>query len=155
MNLDQDQANELAVAANELAVAMGMDGQIALERMAEGVRRYYEQGPHMFVTALSMLAAFEPNEWMREAYEQYGRSAGEPPMTQQAKREAIVNYVLHYGHLDLEEWPYRWYWRKRLPERKGMVCRVTARGKLNSIAVEFPDGFRVVTSRFAVRKRKA
>lgn len=31
---------------------------------------------------------------------------------------------------------------------------VTARGAMNSIRVEFPDGFAVITSRFAVRKRK-
>lgn len=46
-----------------------------------------------------------------------------------------------------------WYWRKRLPERKGQRCRVLARGALNSILVEFHDGFRVVTSRYAVRKQ--
>jgi hypothetical protein len=45
-----------------------------------------------------------------------------------------------------------WYWRTRLPERKGQPCRVSARGKLNSIRVEFPDGFVVSTSRYAVRK---
>ncbi|MFO0898978.1 MAG: hypothetical protein U0836_16260 [Pirellulales bacterium] len=47
-----------------------------------------------------------------------------------------------------------WHWRCRLPDRKGQPCRVTHRGALNSIGVEFPDGFRVVTSRYAVRKRK-
>lgn len=45
-----------------------------------------------------------------------------------------------------------WFWRKRLPERKGQPCRVLARGKLNSIMVEFADGLRVVTSRHAVRR---
>jgi hypothetical protein len=45
-----------------------------------------------------------------------------------------------------------WYWRTRLPERKGQLCRVTARGKLNSVRVEFQDGFTVITSRYAVRK---
>jgi len=56
--------------------------------------------------------------------------------------------------LSREEWPYYWFWRKRLPERKGQPCRVLARGKLNSIEVEFPDGYRVITSRYAVRRRK-
>jgi len=46
-----------------------------------------------------------------------------------------------------------WFWKTRLPERKGQRCRVLARGKMNSILVEFEDGYRVVTSRFAVRKR--
>ena len=46
-----------------------------------------------------------------------------------------------------------WFWKTRLPERKGQPCRVLARGNMNSILVEFEDGYRVVTSRFAVRKR--
>jgi hypothetical protein len=45
-----------------------------------------------------------------------------------------------------------WFWRARLPERKGQRCRVVARGRMNSIMVEFEDGYRVVTSRWAVRK---
>ena len=45
-----------------------------------------------------------------------------------------------------------WFWKSRLPERKGQPCRVIARGKMNSILVEFEDGMKVVTSRYAVRK---
>jgi hypothetical protein len=45
-----------------------------------------------------------------------------------------------------------WRIKTRLPERKGQTCRVLARGKLNSCLVEFADGTRVVTSRWAVRK---
>jgi hypothetical protein len=47
-----------------------------------------------------------------------------------------------------------WYWRSRLPDRKGQPCRVTARGRLNSVRVEFEDGFVVITSRYAVRAAK-
>lgn len=47
-----------------------------------------------------------------------------------------------------------WYWRSRLPERKGHPCRVLARGRMNSILVEFEDGERVITSRYAVRAAK-
>ena len=47
---------------------------------------------------------------------------------------------------------YTWYWRVRLPERKNQRCAVLARGKLNSILVQFEDGFLVITSRYAVRK---
>jgi hypothetical protein len=50
------------------------------------------------------------------------------------------------------EFDHVWYWRSRLPERKGQACRVTARGKLNSIRVEFADGLVVITSRYAVRR---
>ena len=52
----------------------------------------------------------------------------------------------------MSEWTHRWFWRKRLPDRKGQPCRVLVRGRMNSILVEFTDGFRVVTSRYAVRK---
>ena len=37
--------------------------------------------------------------------------------------------------------------------RKGQVCRVLARGRKNSVLVEFRDGFKVVTSRYAIRAR--
>jgi hypothetical protein len=44
-----------------------------------------------------------------------------------------------------------WFWKKVLPERHRQPCRVLVRGKMNSILVEFEDGYKVVTSRFAVR----
>jgi len=45
-----------------------------------------------------------------------------------------------------------WFWKSRLPDRKGQACRVLARGKMNSVLVEFEDGYKVVTSRYAIRK---
>lgn len=50
---------------------------------------------------------------------------------------------------------YVWYWRVRLPDRKGQRCRVLARGRMNSVLIEFEDGYRVVTSRYAVRRLEA
>jgi hypothetical protein len=47
---------------------------------------------------------------------------------------------------------YVWFWRSRLPERKGQACRVVVRGRMNSVLVEFADGYKVITSRYAVRK---
>lgn len=47
-----------------------------------------------------------------------------------------------------------WYWRKYLPERKGQPCRLLAVGALNSAMVEFADGYRVITSRYAVRRAR-
>ena len=44
-----------------------------------------------------------------------------------------------------------WRWRKWLPERYGQHCGVIARGALGSVLVEFADGWRVVTSRWAIR----
>jgi hypothetical protein len=48
-----------------------------------------------------------------------------------------------------------WFWRARLPERKGERCRVLVRGKRNTVLVEFEDGVRVTTSRYAVRRSGA
>lgn len=48
---------------------------------------------------------------------------------------------------------WTWFWRARLPERKGQPCNVIARGAMNSIKVRFADGYEVITSRYAVRKR--
>lgn len=47
---------------------------------------------------------------------------------------------------------HRWHWRKWLPERHGQLCRVLATGRMNSALVEFEDGHKVITSRYAVRK---
>ena len=52
----------------------------------------------------------------------------------------------------MKKFTHTWFWKSKLPERKGQECRVVARGKMNSILVEFKDGYKVVTSRYAVRK---
>lgn len=57
--------------------------------------------------------------------------------------------------MDTINWPYRWRVKTRLPERFGSRCRVTARGKLNSIRVEFEDGFWCIASRWNVRRAVA
>ncbi len=54
--------------------------------------------------------------------------------------------------LEMNLYPCIWFWRKKLKHRKGTRCKVLVRGKMNSILVEFEDGFKVVTSRYAVRK---
>lgn len=49
------------------------------------------------------------------------------------------------------------YWRvrTRLPERFGQCCRVLVWARrMNSCLVEFGDGYRVVTSRHYVRRKK-
>lgn len=50
------------------------------------------------------------------------------------------------------EFDHRWRVRTRLPERFGQPCRVLVRGAMNSVLVEFPDGHKVVTSRYYVRR---
>lgn len=48
-----------------------------------------------------------------------------------------------------------WWWRAHPPmrtiDRKGERCRVLVRGGKGTVLVEFGDGFRVLTSRYAVR----
>lgn len=49
--------------------------------------------------------------------------------------------------------PYVWFYRAYLPERKGQRCRVLLRAKrLGTILVEFEDGYLVTTHRYAVRR---
>lgn len=43
-------------------------------------------------------------------------------------------------------YPLVWRVRTRLPERKGQRCRVVCRGRMNTVLVEFDDGYRVATS---------
>lgn len=62
------------------------------------------------------------------------------------------------------EFPYRWAWGQKMgydrgtpPRvfdrcRKGERCRVLARGRMNSAAVQFADGYTVVTSRNGLRR---
>lgn len=46
--------------------------------------------------------------------------------------------------------PYNFRWDRH--GRKGQRCRVTARGTMNSCCVEFVDGYRMVTSRNALKR---
>jgi hypothetical protein len=48
--------------------------------------------------------------------------------------------------------PYIYRWSRE--GRKGQACRVLVRGKQNSCLVEFVDGFRMVTSRNAIKRNK-
>lgn len=50
------------------------------------------------------------------------------------------------------EFPYRYAWNRM--DRKGQLCRVIVRGKMNSAWIEFQDGFQAVTSRNTLRKAK-
>lgn len=52
----------------------------------------------------------------------------------------------------MNDFPYYWRVRTRLPERFGQFCKVLVRGRMNSCLVEFPDGYKVVTSRNYLRK---
>lgn len=47
---------------------------------------------------------------------------------------------------------HRWRIRKWFPERFGQSRRVVCCGRRNSALVEFPDGLRVVTCRYFVRR---
>jgi hypothetical protein len=45
-----------------------------------------------------------------------------------------------------------WRVRTRLPERFGQRCRVVCRGRMNTVEVEFEDGFVVFTSAWYLRR---
>jgi len=45
---------------------------------------------------------------------------------------------------------YTYRWDRQ--GRKGQTCRVTARGKFNSIRVEFEDGYVMITSGNSIRR---
>ena len=48
---------------------------------------------------------------------------------------------------------YVYRWKRPLDApRKGQLCRVLARGKMNSCLVEFVDGFQMLTSRNALAR---
>lgn len=49
-------------------------------------------------------------------------------------------------------YPLVWRWKKRMGDRKGQRCRILARGKMNTVEVEFEDGFRAFTSGNALRR---
>lgn len=57
-----------------------------------------------------------------------------------------------YGELETapEPLPYLYRWDRQ--GRKGQPCRVTMRGKFNSIRVEFEDGYTMITSGNAIRR---
>jgi hypothetical protein len=48
--------------------------------------------------------------------------------------------------------PQTYVYRWNRMDRKGQLCRVTARGTMNSCRVEFDDGFVMITSRNALKK---
>jgi hypothetical protein len=50
------------------------------------------------------------------------------------------------------EFPYVYFYNR--VGRKGQFCRILVRGKRNSCCVEFEDGYTMVTSRYALRRRE-
>ena len=52
-------------------------------------------------------------------------------------------------------WPYTYSWKnnEKRAGLHGRACRVAARGRMNSILIEFENGQREVVSRYALRKR--
>jgi hypothetical protein len=48
--------------------------------------------------------------------------------------------------------PYIYRWDRQ--GRKGQPCNVLVRGSLNSCLVEFADGYRMVTSRNAIKRNR-
>lgn len=65
-----------------------------------------------------------------------------------ARGKAVIAYTTATMAL-----PYVYRWDRQ--GRKGQQCKVTARGKMNSIRVEFSDGYVMVTSGNAIRRTPA
>lgn len=57
---------------------------------------------------------------------------------------------------DMTDFPYVWNWRQKPVgrDRKGQPCRVLVRGALNSALVEWDDGYKAITSRNGLRRRR-
>ena len=53
------------------------------------------------------------------------------------------------------DYPYVYSWgnNEKRAGLRGRTCRVVARGRMNSVLVEFEDGRREVVSRYALRRR--
>lgn len=66
------------------------------------------------------------------------RARAAAPTTSISGAELVTRYVFRWNRLG----------------RKGQPCRLIARGTMNSCLLEFDDGFRVVTSRNALRRMK-
>jgi len=49
---------------------------------------------------------------------------------------------------------HQWRWSSRLPQRKDRKCRVLAKGSMNSVLIEFEDGYKVIASRYAIKPIK-
>lgn len=55
----------------------------------------------------------------------------------------------------MKDYTHVWWWKPAFPgcvDRKGLLCRVLVRGRMNSVAVELETGERVVCSRYAIRR---
>lgn len=66
-------------------------------------------------------------------------------------RDCIIRQIEKY--VPIETFPYYWRVKTRFADRKGSPCKVLARGKKNTILVEFVDGFKTSTSGNYIRKR--
>jgi hypothetical protein len=51
------------------------------------------------------------------------------------------------------DYPLVYRWDRQ--GRKGQRCRVTARGRMNSVRVEFEDGYVMITSGNALRRARS
>lgn len=52
----------------------------------------------------------------------------------------------------IADYPYIYRWDRH--GRKGQFCKVPVRGTMNSCLVVFEDGYRMVTSRNAIMRRR-
>lgn len=55
----------------------------------------------------------------------------------------------------MQEYVFRWANNPKRAKMYGRICRVLARGKMNSILIEFEDGQKEITSRLSIVKKPA
>ena len=56
--------------------------------------------------------------------------------------------------VDAQNMDFPYVYRLDRQGRKGQACKVLARGTKNSRLVEFEDGYRMVTSGYAIKRRE-
>jgi hypothetical protein len=54
----------------------------------------------------------------------------------------------------MTEYIFKWGNNQLRDAFKGRPCVVLARGKMNSVLIQFEDGFKMITSRYAVKENK-
>ncbi len=69
------------------------------------------------------------------------------------KAYQVTKQILTADITRMDNYPYYWRIKARLPERKVRRRRMLARGAMNSCLLEFEDdGYKVITSRNYIRK---
>lgn len=161
--------------AEEMAAALGLDWisyrpyeyenmeyrkEFSIETLAEGdaaqaivVAKRRRISPPFFRTYAQ--ACFHRNGWIVDDAEvvvafHAGGSSGTADSIRKA-RELGRKVFVYEATATPNGLVYAWGNNEKRATLKGRTCRVIARGRMNSVLVEFENGQREITSRYAVR----